>query len=151
MRPLIKAIAMTAIATAQTSAASAQTARDGGATPYIEIKDEPPAKLIVDPPLAEGLPKGLVWIQYRAENVRLGPVLSEGALKVSPRVGHLHITVDDLPWLWADTSNSNTIDIFGLPPGPHKVKIDLVDANHNVFPGQSKVVSFTMPNWNGHH
>ena len=151
MRPLIKAIAMTAIATAQTSAASAQTARDGGATPYIEIKDEPPAKLIVDPPLAEGLPKGLVWIQYRAENVRIGPVLSEGALKVSPRVGHLHITVDDLPWLWADTSNSNTIDIFGLPPGPHKVKIDLVDANHNVFPGQSKVVSFTMPNWNGHH
>ena len=151
MRTLIKTIAMTAIATAQTSAASAQTARDGGATPYIEIKDEPPAKLIVDPPLAEGLPKGLVWIQYRAENVRIGPVLSEGALKVSPRVGHLHITVDDLPWLWADTSNSNTIDIFGLPPGPHKVKIDLVDANHNVFPGQSKVVSFTMPNWNGHH
>ena len=151
MRTLIKTIAMTAIATAQTSAASAQTARDGGATPYIEIKDEPPAKLIVDPPLAEGLPKGLVWIQYRAENVRIGPVLSEGALKVSPRVGHLHITVDDLPWLWADTSNSNTIDIFGLPPGPHKVKIDLVYANHNVFPGQSKVLSFTMPNWNGHH
>jgi hypothetical protein len=56
-----------------------------------------------------------------------------------------------LPWLWADTSNSNTIDIFGLPPGPHKVKIDLVDANHNLFPGQSKVVSFTMPNWGGHH
>ena len=151
MRPLIKAIAMTAIAIAQTSAGSAQTARDGGATPYIEIKDEPPAKLIVDPPLAEGLPKGLVWIQYRAENVRIGPVLSEGALKDSPRDGHLHIAVDDLPWLWADTSNSNTIDIFGLPPGPHKVKIDLVDANHNVFPGQSKVVSFTMPNWNGHH
>jgi len=43
------------------------------------------------------------------------------------------------------------IDIFGLPPGPHKVKIDLVDANHNVFPGQSKVVSFVMPDWKGHH
>ena len=121
-----------------------------GASPYLELKNEPPPRLIVDPPLAEGLPKGLVWIQYRAENVRISPVLSEGALKVSPRVGHLHITVDDLPWLWADTSNSNTIDIYGLPPGPHKVKIDLVDANHNLFPGQSKVVSFTMPNWNGH-
>ena len=24
----------------------------------------------------------------------------------------------------------------GLPPGEHKVKIELVDANHNVFPGQ---------------
>ena len=107
--------------------------------------------MIVDPPLPEGLPKGLVWIQYRAENVRIGPVLSESALKVSPRVGHLHVTVDDLPWLWADTSNSNTIDIFGLPPGPHKVTIDLVDANHNLYPGQHKVVSFTMPDWKGHH
>ena len=151
MHILIKSLSMTATLVALTTAASAQTAREGGATPYIEIKNEPPPKLIVDPPLPEGLPKGLVWIQYHAENVRIGPVLSEGALKVSPRVGHLHITVDDLPWLWADTGNSNTIDIFGLPPGPHKVKIDLVDANHNLFPGQSKVVSFTMPNWNSGH
>lgn len=151
MHILIKSLSMTATLVALTTAASAQTAREGGATPYIEIKNEPPAKLIVDPPLAEGLPKGLVWIQYRAENVRIGPVLGEGALHASPRVGHLHVSVDDLGWLWADTSNNNTIDIFGLPPGPHKVKIDLVDANHNVFPGQSKVVSFVMPDWKGHH
>ena len=151
MHIFIKTFAVAVAATTITTAALAQTARQYGATPYIEIKDEPAAKLIVDPPLAEGLPKGLVWIQYHAENVRIGPVLGEGALKTSPRVGHLHITVDELPWLWADTSGSNTIDIFGLPPGPHKVKIDLVDANHNLFPGQSKVVSFTMPNWGGHH
>jgi hypothetical protein len=151
MQTSIKTLITTITVGTVPMAASAQTAWQGGATPYIEIKNEPAPKLIVDPPLAEGLPKGLVWIQYRTENVRIGPVLSEGALKVSPRVGHLHITVDDLPWLWADTSNSNTIDIFGLPPGPHKVRIDLVDANHNLFPGQSKVVSFTMPNWNGHH
>ena len=151
MRHSIQTLAMMTAVAALATGAPAQTARDGGATPYIEIQNEPPPKLIVDPPLAEGLPKGLVWIQYRAENVRISPVLSEGALKVSPRVGHLHITVDDLPWLWADTGNSNTIDIFGLPPGPHKVTIDLVDANHNLFPGQRKVVSFVMPNWNGHH
>ena len=151
MHIFIKAFAVAVVATPLTTAASAQTAWQHGATPYIEIKNEPAAKLIVDPPLADGLPKGLVWIQYHAENVRIGPVLGEGALKTSPRVGHLHITVDDLPWLWADTSGSNTIDIFGLPPGPHKVKIDLVDANHNLFPGQSKVVSFTMPNWGGIH
>ncbi|WP_341632212.1 DUF6130 family protein [Sphingomonas agri] len=151
MHFIIKTYAIVTTATALTTGASAQTAWQGGATPYIEIKNEPPPKLIVDPPLPEGLPKGLVWIQYRTENVRISPVLSEAALKVSPRVGHLHITVDDLPWLWADTSNSNTIDIYGLQPGPHKVTIDLVDANHNLFPGQRKVVSFTMPNWNGHH
>jgi hypothetical protein len=37
------------------------------------------------------------------------------------------------------------IDIAGLPPGQHKVKIELVDANHNVFAGQSKTVTFTIP------
>ena len=145
MHNFIKSLAMTSALTALAVAASAQTAWQGGATPYIEIKNEPPPRLIVDPPIPEGLPKGLVWIQYRAENVRIGPVLSEGALKVSPRVGHLHITVDDLPWLWADTSNSNTIDIFGLPPGPHKVTIALVDANHHVIPGQVVTVPFTVP------
>ena len=62
-------LAATALAAA---GASAQTAWQHGATPYVEIKNEPPAKLIVDPPLAEGLPKGLVWIQYHAENVRIG-------------------------------------------------------------------------------
>jgi Family of unknown function (DUF6130) len=47
--------------------------------------------------------------------------------------------------LWADASDLNTADIAGLPPGPHKVKIDLVDANHNVFPGQTVTVKFTVP------
>jgi hypothetical protein len=68
-----------------------------------------------------------------------------GALQVSPRVGHLHISVDDLPWLWVEASDNNTIDIARLPPGPHKVKIELVDANHMVFPGQVVTLTFTIP------
>ena len=105
----------------------------------------PPPKLIVDPPLPEGLAQGIFWAQYRVENVRILQVFGPGALNVSPRIGHLHISVNDLPWLWADASDNNTVDIAGLPPGEHKVKIDLVDANHNVFPGQSKTVTFTIP------
>jgi len=116
-----------------------------GASPYVEIKDEPAPKLIVDPPLPEGLAIGVVWIQYRVENLRIVPVFGEGAAKVSPRVGHLHITVDDLPWWWADTSDSNTIDIAGLPVGRHKVRIELVNANHQIFPGQTKILTFTLP------
>jgi Family of unknown function (DUF6130) len=64
---------------------------------------------------------------------------------VSPRVGHLHITVDDLPWHWADTSDNNTIDVVGLPPGPHKLLIELVDATHHAFAGQSVTLTFTVP------
>jgi hypothetical protein len=123
-----------------------QSARDvRGATPYVEIKNEPPPKLIVDQPLPEGLAIGVVWIQYRVENLRIVPVFGEGAAKVSPRVGHLHITVDDQPWWWADASDSNTIDIAGLTAGQHKVRIELVNANHQIIPGQTRTVTFTLP------
>ena len=116
-----------------------------GPTPYAAIENEPPPKLIVDDPLPDLLNKGVVWIQYRTENVRIVPVFGKAALDVSPRVGHLHVRVDDLPWLWADASDLNTVDIAGMPPGEHKVLIELADANHQVFPGQSKTVKFTVP------
>ena len=71
-------------------------------------------------------------------------MVGKGALSASPPVGHLHIHVDDLPWLWADMS-TNPIDVALLPPGPHKIRIELVNAIHEVFAGQSKTVTFTIP------
>ena len=123
--------------------ALAQTAKDiKGATPLVAIQNEAPARLIVDPPIPEQLALGRVFIQYRTENCRILPIFGKAALKLSPRVGHLHVRVDDLPWLWAHTSDINTIDIGGMPPGEHKVTIALVDAMHQVYPGQSKTVKF---------
>jgi hypothetical protein len=116
-----------------------------GASPYIEIRNEAPPRLIVDSPLPDLLDQGVVWIQWRAENVHIVPIFGKGALNASPRVGHLHVHVDDLPWWWADPSNVNTIDLAGMPPGPHKIRIELVNANHEVFPGQSRTVTFTIP------
>ena len=133
---------------AQTAAQSAKEVR--GATPYAEITNEPAPKLIVDAPLPNLLAQGVVWIQWRVENVHIVSVFGKGALNVSPRVGHLHIHVDDLPWLWADASNINTIDLAGMPPGPHKIRIELVNANHEVFPEQSKTVTFTIPQGASH-
>ena len=121
-----------------------------GASPYIEIKNEPEPKLIVDPPLPDLLDHGVVWIQWRVENVHIVPVFGKGALNASPRVGHLHVHVDDVAWWWADASNINTIDLAGMPPGPHKIRIELVNANHEVFPGQSKTVTFTIPKGASH-
>jgi Family of unknown function (DUF6130) len=139
-RPAAKLAPLSAVERASLSAKDVR-----GATPYIEIANEPAPKLIVDEPLPDLLDKGVVWIQWRAENVHIVPVFGKGALNASPRVGHLHVHVDDLPWLWADASDINTIDLAGMPPGPHKVLIELVNANHEVFPGQSKTVTFTIP------
>jgi hypothetical protein len=130
-------------ADAEPSLKSAREVRE--ASPYLEIKNEPPPKLIVDQPLPNLLGQGIVWIQWRVENVRIVPVFGKGALSVSPRVGHFHVHMDDVPWLWADASGLNTIDLAGVPPGPHKIKVDLVNANHEPFPGQSKTVTFTVP------
>jgi hypothetical protein len=115
------------------------------ASPYATIENEPAPKLFVDPPFPGPLAIGVFQAQYRVENLRILPVFGTGGLGVSPRVGHLHVIVDDLPWWWADASGNNTIDVAGLPPGPHKVTVQLVDANHNIFPGQVVTVSFTVP------
>jgi Family of unknown function (DUF6130) len=146
MTVLIKGLAALAAGTVLTMSAFAQSAKEvRGPSPYVTIENEPAPKLIVDPPLPDQLVRGLIQIQYRAEKVRILPVFGAGALNVSPRVGHLHITVDDLPWHWADASDSNTVDLVGLPPGQHKVLIELVDAAHHVFPGQAVTVTFTVP------
>ena len=148
MPKLIRMLAAIATSTLLATTAFAQSARDiRGASPYVGIENEPAPRLIVDPPLPEGLAIGVFWAQYRVENLRIVQVFGPGAVGISPRVGHLHITVDDLPWWWADASDNNTIDIAGIPPGQHKVKIELVDANHNVFRGQVVTLTFTVPEY----
>jgi hypothetical protein len=146
MNVFAKTLAIVVAATVVTAGAFAQSAQDlRGRTPFIPIGTEPPAQLIVDPPNPQALAVGVVLIQYKAENVHIVPVFGPAALNVFPRVGHLHINVDDLPWHWADASDTGTIDIKDLPPGQHTVRIDLVDGNHQLFPGQSKTVTVTVP------
>jgi hypothetical protein len=151
MNTLVKTLATTVVATVINAGAFAQSAQDvRGRTPFIPIGKEPPAQLIVDPPNPQALTVGVVLIQYNAENVHIVPVFGPAAVNVFPRVGHLHINIDDLPWHWADASDTGTIDIKDLPPGPHKVRIDLVDGNHQLFPGQSKTVTFVVPDTSPH-
>ena len=116
-----------------------------GPSPLLAIDDEPPARLIVDPPLAGPLVAGRVFIQYRTENLRLLPVYGSGALRVSPRVGHIHVTVDDAPWHFIDASGE-TLVVVGLPPGPHSILIELADPTHTVIARET--VRFTVPGGN---
>jgi hypothetical protein len=113
----------------------------------VPIENEPAPRLFVEPPLPGPLTQGVAFIPYRVENVRILPVAGPAARNLSPRVGHLHITVDDLPWLWADFGQSNTIVLVGLPRGQHKVLIDLVDAEGNLFAAQT--VTFHAPGKEG--
>jgi Family of unknown function (DUF6130) len=104
---------------------------------------QPAAKIVVDPPLAEPLSRGVAFIQYRTENLQVVPVFGPQAANLSPRIGHLHVAVDGAQWVWADTSGGPII-IAGLPAGPHKAEITLVNANHQPL-DRSVVVEFVIP------
>ncbi|HJQ57569.1 MAG TPA: DUF6130 family protein [Vineibacter sp.] len=109
----------------------------------VPIGNEPAPKLIVDAPAPGPLARGVAVIPYRLENFRILPVVGEDALKLSPRVGHLHVTLNDLPWHWADFGNTQSIVVAPLPPGEHKVLIELADPTHRVIASQT--VTFTVP------
>ena len=108
----------------------------------LPVASEPAPRLHVDEPLPEALARGLAVIRYRTDNVRILPVFGPAALDVTPRVGHLHVTVDDAPWHWADASGVPLI-IQGLPAGSHKVLVQLADATHQVI--ESRTVEFVIP------
>ena len=114
------------------------------ATPFLPIESEQPPKLYVDPPVAGPLAaRGTAIIPYRLENFRILPIFGPAASDVSPRVGHLHVTVDDLPWHWADAGNTDAVVVAGLPAGRHSVLIEIATPEHKVISGQR--VEFVVP------
>lgn len=126
------------------SASWAQSARDVLGPPAVVplTEPQPAARLIVDPPVPASLAKGYVFIQYRAENLRIEPVFGPAALAVTPRIGHIHVIVDGAPWHWADASGEPII-LVGLAPGKHQVEIILANPVHQ--PIDRKTVTFLVP------
>lgn len=113
------------------------------ASQFVPISHEPPAELFVDAPLAGPLARGAVIIPYQTKHFRILPIFGASAVNVSPRAGHLHVSVDDLPWRWADAGDNGAVVVNGLPPGPHKILIELATPEHKVLTGRS--VSFIVP------
>ncbi len=109
----------------------------------VPAENEPAPKLTLAPPLPGPLTKGVAFIPYRVENLRILPVGGPPARNVSPRVGHLHITLDDLPWQWADYGQSDTIILVNVPRGEHKVRVEVVDPEGKLLTSQT--LKFSSP------
>lgn len=138
---LLRAAAAVALALAATPAISHGPAPK--ASQFLPLESEPPAKLYVDAPIAEPLARGVAVVPYRLENFRILPVFGAAAAAVSPRVGHLHVTVDNLPWHWADAGNTESVVVADLSPGAHNLLIELALPDHKVIAGQR--VHFVVP------
>jgi hypothetical protein len=142
-RPLAQQIVTVDVPRSRPNSGTGEARRKPGSTEQSTPEPEQPAaRIIVDPPLPDRLARGLVFIRYRAENLQIVPVFGPAALGVSPRIGHIHVTVDDAPWQWADAGGAAVI-INGLPPGPHKILIELANTVHQ--PLDRAVVEFVIP------
>jgi hypothetical protein len=123
--------------------ATSAFAQGPGASQFVPVENEPAPKVIVGAPEPGPLARGVAIIPYRVENFRILPVVGAEGLKLSPRVGHLHVTLNDLPWHWADFSGNQSIIVAPLPPGTHKLLIELADPTHRVIAAQT--VTFVVP------
>jgi hypothetical protein len=121
----------------------AEAAESYNLPPFLPVANEAAPKLLVEAPLAGALARGVAIIPYHVENLRILPVVGDAVEDVSPRVGHLHITVDDQPWHWAEFSDAAPIVVAELQPGAHKVLIELAGPTHKVY--ESKMVEFVIP------
>ncbi|RFB87848.1 hypothetical protein B5K08_21425 [Rhizobium leguminosarum bv. trifolii] len=143
MTTIARALATAVLLFAAGTPIHAQTPHHA-ATPFLPIQNEPAPKLFVDQPLPGPLAKRAVAIiPYRTENFRILPIFGASASEVSPRAGHLHVSIDDLPWRWADAGGTGAIVLTGLPTGEHKVLIEIATPEHEVLGGE--VVKFTVP------
>ncbi len=123
--------------------AAANASSQDATSLVVPVEQEPAVKLTLEQPLPGPLANGVAFIPYRVENLRILPIGGPAARNVSPRVGHLHITLDDLPWQWADYGQSDTIILVNLPRGEHKVLVQAVDPEGTVLTSQS--VTFRSP------
>lgn len=143
MKMLVNTIIAVAATVLATSAFAQGAGEHRAPSALAPIENEPAPRLIVEPPIPGALARGVALIPYRVENLRVLPVLGADALKLSRRVGHLHVTLNDLPWHWADFGGTNTIVIAPLPPSQHKLLVEVADPQHRVITAQS--VTFTVP------
>ena len=140
----IVAAALLATSSFAQSASEAPTS-----SPLVPNKSEAAPKLILGEPFPEALARGALVVPYRVENLRILPILGPGSSEVSPRVGHLHVSIYDFPWHWADFSeNAQTIVVVGLPAGQHKLSVGSAGTNHRVY--STETVTFTIPDAGSH-
>ena len=142
LKPALAGVAAALLTFTGTGAAYAQTA--GPASMPISADSQPAPRLFVDPPLPGPLATyGAATLPFRVENIQIAPVFGAAANDVTPRIGHLHVTVDDLPWHWATATSENFIAVAPLSPGRHSVRIEVAAPDHRVLTGQT--VTFTVP------
>lgn len=119
------------------SVPAAASARDH----VVKVNAGPSAHLVVEAALPGPLTMGLAIIPFSVENIKIAPKYGEAALAITPRIGHLHISIDGASWHWVH-SNDEPVVVQGLPTGPHRILLELMDANHGLI--EARTIAFDV-------
>lgn len=106
------------------------------------LTDQPAPHLSVDAPLAEPLAIGRVVIRYRAQTLGVLPVFGSQALPLSPRIGHIPVTIDGVPWP-SGGGERCAADHPGMGRGCACILIERADPTYRVIDRYS--VRFVIP------
>lgn len=98
------------------------------------------------PVRADVLKDGYVYLPFHVENLTILPLYTEihgkETTSLRPKIGHLHVMVDNNGWNWIHAI-ADPIYFGPLPRGAHQVKVELVDAAHQVI--EVKTASIVVP------
>ncbi|MGY2374018.1 DUF6130 family protein [Pseudomonas sp. SDO524_S393] len=127
---------------------AAEHAHAAAPTVATQAGSEAIPRLTLLPVRADVLKDGYVYLPFHVDNMTLLPLYTEihgeAATSLKPKIGHLHVMVDNNGWNWIHALN-DPIYFGPLKPGAHQVRIELVDAAHTVIEVQTAtvVVPFT--------
>jgi hypothetical protein len=107
-----------------------------------DIAEELAPEIILDAPSPGSLAHGVVLIAFKTVNLKIVPVYGRSATKVVPRIGHLHVTVDEADWFWIHATDEPIYYGF-LKPGPHRILVELARPDHTVI--EARRLEFVVP------
>ena len=98
--------------------------------------------------------KSPVHLVFGIENFGIAPVPAGTVESVRPNVGHHHVGVDtdclppgtEIPRAspWVHFGKGDNMMDMQLPPGPHKLALEIGDDKHTTIPGLCSVINITV-------
>ena len=98
--------------------------------------------------------KSPVHLMFGIENFEIAPVPSGTVESVRPNIGHHHVGVDtdclppgtEIPRAspWVHFGKGDNMMDMQLPPGPHKLTLEIGDDKHTTMPGFCQTISVNV-------
>jgi len=150
---LLAAVALTSACRSEPAAPPASGESPAAAAPASAPASGGPRVFFVEPKDGATV-KSPVHLMFGVENFEIAPVPSGTVEAVRPNMGHHHVGVDtdclppgtEIPRAspWVHFGKGDNMMDMQLPPGPHKLALEIGDDKHTTMPGLCSVINITV-------